>query len=212
LESRFSDDGELLVRGPLVMSGYRGDPARTAEIIDRDGWLHTGDIMRRDDDGYLRMVGRKAELIANAAGQTMSPALIENTIKAACPLIGAIAVIGDGRPYNTALIVLDKHAAGQSAAWRAVPTSTVADPLLIEQIAIGVAAGNANLPAAERVNRFRVLATYWEPGGEELTLTFKLRRGPISQKYAAEIDEMYAPGLAPSVHEPSGQAVSTARR
>ncbi|MGZ4585812.1 MAG: long-chain fatty acid--CoA ligase, partial [Mycobacterium sp.] len=182
----------------------------TAEIIDSDGWLHTGDIMRRDD-GYLRMVGRKAELIANAAGQTMSPALIENTIKAACPLIGAIAVIGNGRPYNAALIVLDKHAAGQSAGCRAVAFPNAADPLLIEQIAAGVAAGNANLPPAERVYRFRVLPTYWKPGGEELTLTFKLRRGPISQKYTAEIDEMYAPGLPPSVHEPSGQPAPTAQ-
>ena len=210
LEGRFADDGELLVRGPLVMKGYRNDPAKTAEVIDTDGWLHTGDIVQRDDDGYLRVVDRKTELIVNAAGQRMWPAQIENTIKAACALIGAMAVIGDGRPYNTALIVLDKHAAGQCAVCRAVPFPTVADlaadPLLIEQIAAGVAAGNANLPPAERIRRFRVLPSYWEPGGDELTLTFKLRRGPIGQKYNAEIDEMYARELASSVYEPRGQA------
>ena len=210
LEGRFADDGEFLVRGPLVMNGYRNDPAKTAEVIDSDGWLHTGDIMRRDGDGYLRVIDRKTELIVNAAGQTMSPAQIENTIKAACALIGAMAVIGNGRPYNTALIVLDKHAAVQSAARRAVPFPTVADlaadSVLIEQVAAGLAEGNANLPSAERIMRFRVLPTFWEAGGDELTVTFKLRRGPISQKYNSEINEMYERGLASSVHEPSGQA------
>ncbi|MGE5698222.1 MAG: AMP-binding protein [Candidatus Sericytochromatia bacterium] len=210
LEGRLADDGEFWVRGPLLMKGYRNDPAKTAEVIDRDGWLHTGDIVRRDEDGFLRIVGRKTELVANAAGQKMSPAQIENTIKAACALIGAIAVIGDGRPYNTALIVLDQHAAGRCATCRSAPAPAIADlaadPLLIEQVAGGVAAGNANLLPAERVKRFRILPTYWEPGGDELTLTFKLRRGPISRKYNAEIDEMYESEPASSVHEPSGQA------
>ena len=103
LEGKIADDGEYLVRGPLVMKGYRGEPAKTAEAIDADGWLHTGDIVEVDSDGYLRVVDRKKELIINAAGKNMSPANIENTILAACPMVGVMITIGDGRPYNTAL-------------------------------------------------------------------------------------------------------------
>ena len=107
VELKLADDGELLVRGELVMTGYRGDPEKTREAIDDDGWLHTGDIGEIDDDGYLKIVDRKKELIINAAGKNMSPANIESRIKAAHPLIGQAVAIGDGRPYNVALIVLD---------------------------------------------------------------------------------------------------------
>lgn len=209
LEGRFAADGEFLVRGPLVMKGYRNDPAKTAEAIDHDGWLHTGDILLRDADGYLRVLDRKKHLIVNAAGKTMSPAHIENTIKAACPLLSAVVVIGDGRPHNTALIVLDGHASNPYAPGGGPPLSTAAasaaDPVLVAQIAAGVAEGNAKLSAAEQIKRFRVLPTFWEPGGDELTLTLKLRRGPIAEKYTAEIEELYAADLAPSVHEPGGR-------
>ena len=97
----------MLVRGEIVMLGYRGDPQKTAETIDPDGWLHTGDIGELDADGYLRIVDRKKELIINAAGKNMSPANIEAAIKSASPLIGQACAIGDRRSYNTALIVLD---------------------------------------------------------------------------------------------------------
>ena len=208
LEGRIADNGEFLVRGPVVMKGYRNEPAKTVAVIDEHGWLHTGDILQRDDDGYLRVIDRKKDLIVNAAGTTMSPAQIENGIKAACPLIGAMVVIGNGRPYNTALIVLDRHSAGQYSPFDALPVPAAADlaadPVLIAQIAIGVEAGNAKLSPAERIKRFRILPTYWEAGGDELTLTLKLRRGPITAKYSAEIEELYAPDLAPSVHEPGG--------
>ena len=116
MEGRIAEDGEFLVRGPLVMKGYRKEPQKTAEAVDDDGWLHTGDILQADDDGYLKIVDRKKELIINAAGKNMSPANIENTIKAACPLIGVILVVGDARPYNTALIVLDAESAAPYAA------------------------------------------------------------------------------------------------
>ena len=98
------------------MTGYRNLPEKTAEAIDADGWLHTGDIGEFDEDGYLRIVDRKKELIINAAGKNMSPANIESTLKARLPLIGQACAIGDGRPYNTALIVLD---ADFAPAWAA---------------------------------------------------------------------------------------------
>jgi len=116
VEVSLADDGELLVRGPTIMRGYRGDPGRTAETIDSEGWLHTGDIAEIDPDGYVRIVDRKKELIINSAGKNMSPANIENRIKAASPLLASAVVIGDRRPYNTALLVLDPVAAGSFAA------------------------------------------------------------------------------------------------
>ncbi len=206
LQGRIADDGEFLVRGPLVMKGYRKEPGKTAEAIDEEGWLHTGDILEKDEDGYLRVVDRKKELIINAGGKNMSPANIENTIKASCPLIGAMVAIGEARPYNTALIVLDAEAADPQAAQRgladASPTTLATDPGLIAEIAAGVAEGNAKLSRVEQIKRFRVLPTFWEPGGDEVTLTLKLRRRKIDEKYASEIEELYAPAPAESVHEP----------
>ena len=114
--ARLADDGELLIRGEIVMRGYRADPERTAEVIDDDGWLHTGDVGEIDDDGYLQIVDRKKELIINAAGKNMSPANIEAQLKGAHPLIGQAVAIGDGRPYNVALLVLDPDAAGATRA------------------------------------------------------------------------------------------------
>jgi long-chain acyl-CoA synthetase len=207
LEGKIADDGEFLVRGPLVMKGYRKEPNKTAEAIDSDGWLHTGDILEMDDDGNLRIVDRKKELIINAGGKNMSPSNIENTIKAACPLIGVIIALGDARPYNTALIVLDAESAGPYAAQRglvdASPAALAAHPELIKEIAAGVAEGNRKLSRVEQIKRFRVLPTFWEPGGDEITLTMKLKRKPINEKYAGEIEELYAADLAEPVHEPA---------
>jgi long-chain acyl-CoA synthetase len=212
MEGRIADDGEFLVRGPLVMKGYRKEPGKTAEAVDEDGWLHTGDIMEADEDGYLRIVDRKKELIINAAGKNMSPANIENTIKASCPLIGVILAIGDARPYNTALIVLDAESAAPYAAQRGLaddsPEALAAHPDVISEIAAGVAAGNAKLAKVEQIKRFRVLPTFWEPGGDEITLTMKLKRKPIHEKYSAEIDELYAPDVAEAVHEPKATSAA----
>ncbi|WP_406815910.1 fatty acid--CoA ligase FadD11 [Mycobacterium sp. M23085] len=207
LEGKVAEDGEYLVRGPLVMRGYRKEPAKTAEAIDADGWLHTGDIIEVDAEGYLRIVDRKKELIINAAGKNMSPANIENAILAACPMVGVMITIGEGRPYNTALMVFDADSVGPYAAQRglsdASPAALAADPEVIAQIAAGVAAGNAKLSRVEQIKRFRILPTLWEPGGDEITQTMKLKRKPIMAKYAREIEELYAPGSHPDVHEPA---------
>jgi long-chain acyl-CoA synthetase len=209
LEGKFAYDGEYLVRGPLVMKGYRKEPAKTADAIDADGWLHTGDIFEVDSDGYLRVVDRKKELIINAAGKNMSPANIENTIVAACPMVGVMIAIGDGRPYNTALLVFDADSVGPYAAERGLdssPEALAADPQVIARIAAGVAEGNAKLSRVEQIKRFRVLPTLWEPGGDEITLTMKLKRKPIFTKYAEQIKELYARDLHPDVHEPAAAA------
>jgi long-chain acyl-CoA synthetase len=207
LESKIADDGEYLVRGPLVMKGYRKESAKTAEAVDADGWLHTGDILDEDADGFLRIVDRKKELIINAAGKNMSPSNIENTVKAACPMIGVMLAIGDGRPYNTALLVFDADSVGPYAERHGIadasPEALAAHPEVLAQISAGVADGNAKLSRVEQIKRFRVLPTLWEPGGDEITQTMKLKRRPIMAKYAAEIEDLYASEPGPQIHEPS---------
>jgi len=180
---RIADDGELLVRGPLVMAGYRGREDLTAEVIDGDGWLHTGDVARVDDDGYVWIVDRKKELIINAAGKNMSPANIELRLKSAGPLIGQACVFGDRRPYNVAVLVLDPDTGA-----RLDP----ADPAVIARVQAEVDEANRHLSRVEQIKRFRLLADEWLPGGDELTPTMKLKRRGIGAKYAAAVDALYA--------------------
>ena len=205
MEAMVADDGELFVRGPLVMKGYRGEPQKTADAVDPDGWLHTGDVVTIDD-GFITIVDRKKELIITEAGKNISPANIENAIKAASPLLGGVVTIGDARPFITALLTLDADAAAAHAArhgLEAEPKVLSEDPELIAALGAAVAAGNARLSRVEKIKRFIILPTFWEPGGDELTLTMKLKRKPIAAKYAMEIDRLYAPTLAPGVHEPA---------
>ncbi len=194
VELKLAEDGEILVKSVGLMSGYRKDPEKTAETIDQDGWLHTGDIGTIDSDGYLTIVDRKKEIIINAAGKNMSPSNIENTIKVTTPLAANIAVIGDARPYNVALITLDPDAAAAYAEKSGValdPTVLAKDEGLLTLIQQGVDAGNAKLSRVEQVKKFTVLPSFWMPGGDELTPTLKLKRRPISDKYAAEIEALY---------------------
>ena len=195
-EARLAEDGELLVRSEVIMLGYRGQPEKTAEAIDADGWLHTGDIAEIDDDGYIRIVDRKKELIINAAGKNMSPANIEATLKAASPLIGQACVIGDARPYNTALIVLDPDFAPAWAAQQgidaATPEALARDERVRAAVQEGVDTANAKLARVEQLKRFHLVPGDWVPGGDELTPTMKLKRKPIAAKYAAEIDALYS--------------------
>ena len=196
VEIQLADDGELLIRSGCVMLGYRNDPVSTAEAIDADGCLHTGDIGTLDDDGYLTIVDRKKEIIINAAGKNMSPANIEGELKSASPLIGQAMVIGDRRPYNTALLVLDSDFAPQWAAQRGIAEATLerlaTEPKVIEAVQEGVDAGNRHLARVEQIKKFTIVPGDWVPGGDELTPTMKLKRRPIAEKYDAEIEAMYA--------------------
>ncbi|MCM6775490.1 long-chain fatty acid--CoA ligase [Nocardia sp. CDC159] len=195
-EVKIAEDGEVLVRGRMVMRGYRKDPEKTADTVDSDGWLHTGDIGEIDDEGYLRIVDRKKELIINAAGKNMSPTNIENTITEHTPLAGTVAVIGEGRPYNTALICLDPDLAAAFAERNELPGDDIAalaaNPLVRASIEDGVAAANAKLSRVEQVRKFAVLPDVWAPGSDCLTATGKLRRKPIAAAYADTIESLYA--------------------
>ncbi len=202
VELKLAGDGELLLRGPTVMKGYRNDPARTAEAIDPDGWLHTGDIAAIDADGYVRIIDRKKDLIINAAGKNMSPANIETAVLAASPLIGQVVVIGDRRPYVAALIVLDPDAAGPFAAHHGASdtsaASLAAHPAIHAAVEAAVQAGNGKLSRVEQIKRFAIVPAFWEPGGDELTPTMKLKRRPIAAKYAEVIDSMYTTTTQPA--------------
>ncbi len=196
VELKLAEDGEVLMRSPVLMAGYRNDPEKTAGAIDAEGWLHSGDVGELDEDGYLRIVDRKKELIINAAGKNMSPANIESKIKAASPLIGQVCVIGDNRPYNVALVVLDADVVSVFAQEHKIEDRSFAGlaaaPAILEAVAAGVERGNASLSRVEQVKKFKLLPTEWLPGGDELTPTMKLKRRPVAAKYAAEIEELYA--------------------
>jgi long-chain acyl-CoA synthetase len=186
-EIKLADDGEVLIRGSFVMTGYRNQPEKTREAVDADGWLHTGDIGEIDDEGYLRLVDRKKELIISAGGKNMSPANIEAKLKAASPVIGQAIAIGDGKAYNVALLTLDPDVAP------AFEQAQGREALLAE-VERGVAAANEQLARVEQIKKYTLLDDEWEPGGDELTPTMKLKRKPIREKYAKEIDALY--GLA----------------
>jgi long-subunit acyl-CoA synthetase (AMP-forming) len=192
---KLADDGEVLVSGGSLMLGYKDRDDLTDEAI-VDGWLHTGDIGSFDADGYLKIVDRKKELIINAAGNNVSPAKIEGELRQASSLIGQAICIGDERPYNVALITLDRDAAAAWAKAQGLEDASIAaltaERRIHKAVAAGVAAANYRLARAEQIKSFRLLAHEWLPGGDELTPTMKLKRKPIEQKYRAEIDALYA--------------------
>jgi long-subunit acyl-CoA synthetase (AMP-forming) len=196
VEIKLDTDGEVLIRSDVVMTGYRNLPEKTAESFTEDGFLRTGDIGEFDEAGYLKIVDRKKELIISAAGKNMSPANIEATLKAASPLIGQACCIGDRRPFNTALLVLDADFAPMWAGQQGIEDTSLealaGDERMLAAVAEGVEAANAKLAKVEQVKKFTVVAGDWLPGGDELTPTMKLKRKPIAAKYDAAIESMYA--------------------
>jgi long-chain acyl-CoA synthetase len=194
MELQLADDGEVLIRGPQVMTGYRNQPEKTAEAIDADGWLHTGDIGELDEDGYLKIVDRKKELIITAGGKNISPANLEAKLKAHS-LIGTACVIGDQRPFLTALIVLDPDVAPVWARQQGIDGASLeqlaSDERLQAEIQSAVDELNSHVSQVEGIKKFTLLGEDWLPGGDELTPTMKLKRKPIAEKYASEIETMY---------------------
>jgi long-chain acyl-CoA synthetase len=185
VEMKLAGDGELLIRGPVIMSGYRNQPEKTREAIDSEGWLHTGDVGEFDDDGYLKIVDRKKELIINAGGKNMSPANIEAKVKASSPLIGQVIAVGDGKPYNVALITLDSDMAPAFAHQHG-------EEAVLAEVQRGVDSANEAMARVEQIKKFKLLDADWEPGGDELTPTMKLKRKPIHEKYGREIEALYS--------------------
>jgi long-chain acyl-CoA synthetase len=203
-EVNLLDDGEVCCRGGNVFAGYLKDPERTAEALDADGWLHSGDIGVFDEAGYLKIVDRKKELIITAGGKNISPANIEAAIKS-YPLIGQACAVGDARPYMTALIVLDPDVAPAWARSRGIEFSSLTDlaahPDVRAEVERCVAEANARFSQVEQIKKLAILPTEWPPDSDELTPTMKLKRRGVLKKYEAEIEALYA-----GRSEPSGAA------
>jgi long-subunit acyl-CoA synthetase (AMP-forming) len=193
-EARLEPDGELCVRGP-IFSGYRNDPERTAEAVDADGWMHSGDVATIDEDGYYRIVDRKKEIIINSAGKNIPPAMVEARIKQNAPLVAHAVAIGDARPYLTALLCLDEDKLRQLAEREGL-TGTHAElsqrPEVRDAVAAGIEAANATLARIEQVKRFAILEDAWLPGGDEVTPSLKVKRRNVIARYADDIEGLYA--------------------
>jgi long-chain acyl-CoA synthetase len=195
VEVRIAPDREVLVRGPLVMGGYYKDPELTMATIDADGWMHTGDIGEIDDDGFLRIVDRKKELIITSGGKNISPALVEYELQRH-PLIGQACAIGDRRNYVTALLVLDAETTPVWALDQGIEFESLADlaahPGVQAEVERGVATANSHLARPEQVRRFALLPAEWTAQSGELTPSLKRRRAVIVDRYAKEIEELYS--------------------
>ncbi|MEI7593075.1 MAG: long-chain fatty acid--CoA ligase [Actinomycetes bacterium] len=194
-EVKLADDGEVLCRGGNVFGGYLADPEKTAEALDADGWLHSGDIGEIDSDGYVRIVDRKKELIITAGGKNISPANLEASLKA-IPLVGQAMAIGDDRPFVSALVVLDPEFAPAWATAQRIEFSSLEDLAtnadVVAEIESGLITVMEQFNNAERVKRVTVLGQEWMPDTDLLTPTSKLKRRGILAQFSAEIEAMYS--------------------
>jgi long-chain acyl-CoA synthetase len=194
MEVRIAGDGEILARGPLNTPGYLNLPQQTAELIDADGWVHTGDIGSIDGDGFVSVVDRKKELIITAGGENVSPAAVENVL-VAHPLIGQALAYGDRKPYLVALLTLDSGVAPAWAKAHGIEAASLAElaanPVVLAEVARAVEDANSRLARVQQVKYWELLPVEWTSESEELTPTFKLKRRVVHAKYADVIDGLY---------------------
>ncbi|MFF9378598.1 AMP-dependent synthetase/ligase [Streptomyces griseoluteus] len=194
-EVRIADDGEILLRGPGVMEGYHQQPEKTAEVLESDGWFHTGDIGELSADGYLRITDRKKDLIKTSGGKYVAPAEVEGQFKAVCPYVSNILVHGADRNYCTALIALDEPAILQWAAENGLEgksyAEVVAAPQTVELVDGFVKQLNEGLQRWQTIKKFRLLPRDLDVEHGEITPSLKLKRPVVEREYKGLIDEMY---------------------
>jgi long-chain acyl-CoA synthetase len=197
VEMKLGEDGEVLARGGNMFEGYLDAPEQTAQTMDPDGWVHTGDIGEIDEDGYLRIVDRKKELIITAGGKNISPANLEAALKS-IPLVGQACAIGEKRPFVAALVVLDPDSARAWAAAHGLvgEAATIAamanNPDVVAEIEAGLVEAMSTFNNAEAVKKIKVLGDEWMPDTDLLTPTSKLKRRGILAHFAADIDALYS--------------------
>ncbi len=192
---RIAEDGELLVRGGVVFSGYWRNEQATADAF-TDGWFKTGDLGVLDDDGFLKIVGRKKELIVTAGGKNVAPAVLEDRLRAH-PLISQAMVVGDNKPFIGALITIDPEAFGgwkqrnHKGAGASVADLTT-DPDLVAEVDAAIKDANQAVSHAESIRKFRILPVDFTEDTGELTPTMKVKRNVVAEKFASDIEAIYA--------------------
>lgn len=195
VEVTLADDGEVLIRGGIVAAGYYRMPEQTAETFDADGWLHSGDLGEVDEDGYLRIVGRKKDIIITAAGKNIAPATLETAMKQH-PLVAQVCMVGDRRNYLTMLIALDAEEAPGWAEANGLEYTDLSSfsgmPEVHEEIQRTLDEANRHVARVEQVKKFHIVPDDWTPGSGEVTPTLKLKRNVVLDRYADDIERMYA--------------------
>ena len=195
-EVKIAEDGEVLMRGPGIMQGYHNNPEATAETLDADGWLHSGDIGEIDERGFLRITDRKKDLFKTSNGKYVAPSLVESTFKGLCPYVGQFLVHGEGKHFVTALVTLDEEAIQPwaeanglaGASYQEIVSSAQARDMVqsyVDEL-------NKGLNKWERVGKFTILGRDLSVEDGELTPSLKLRRKVVTDKFKSEIDGMYA--------------------
>lgn len=190
-----AEDGEILLKGDHVFRGYWHNEAATKQVLEGDGWFHSGDIGELDKDGFVRITGRKKELIVTASGKNVSPAYLEDGLRAHS-LISQCVIVGDRKPYIAALITLDPEALEGWRERNGKPAATVAeikqDPDLIEAIDAAIADANKTVSRAEGIRKYRILDVDFTEESGQMTPTLKLKRNVVVRDFAAEIESLYA--------------------
>jgi long-chain acyl-CoA synthetase len=190
-----ADDGELLFKGGQVMAGYWRNDEATAAAIDADGWFHSGDLGEIDGDGYIRITGRKKEILVTAAGKNVAPAVLEDLIRLH-PLISQCMVVGDGKPFIAALVTIDQETIGPWASEHGKPSdipSLVDDTDLRAEVQKAIDEANAAVSKAEGIRKFTILPNDWTQENGELSLKLSLRRHVVMKHHAAEVEALYTP-------------------
>ena len=193
-EVRVAEDGELLFRGGQVFAGYWGNEAATAEVLERDGWFHTGDLGEIDEEGFVRITGRKKEILVTAGGKNVAPSVLEDRVRAH-PLVSQCLVVGDGRPFIAALVTIDPDAFTDWAGPRGLngPVARhVDDPDLRAEVQRAVDDANAAVSRAESIRSFAILPRDWTEEGGQLTPSLKLKRNVVVREHKDQIAELYA--------------------
>ena len=185
-EVKIAGDGEILVKSPMMFSGYYKEPGKTAEMFTEDGWLTTGDLGELDDDGFLKITGRKKEIIVLSSGKNVAPALIENLVRES-HLISHCFVYGDGKSYCVALITLNQAEAGASGRYEELARS----PEMREAVENIVAKANARVSTSEQIKRFAILERDFSPEFDEVTPTLKLKRNVVAGNFKLVMEKLY---------------------
>jgi long-chain acyl-CoA synthetase len=196
VEAAIADDGEILIRGGIVMRGYWKNEQATAEAIDSDGWFHSGDLGELDDDGFLKITGRKKEIIVTAGGKNVAPAVLEDRIRAH-RLVSQCIVVGDQRPFIAALITLDEEALPAWLESKGKPADQTAEQLrddeeLVAEIDAAVKEANKAVSQAEAIKKFRVLGADFTEDNGMLTPSLKLKRSVVMKEFDLEVEGLYA--------------------